>query len=247
MGSEPRDGGPAHYPQAKRSTVSDTPWVPPSTIPDPLALPALSLLALAALGWLVRYADWRGLVSSGRLNLWLGTTVVLMLLWRMRASGLPGMEMHLAGATVAYLMFGPRFGAISLALAAAGAGLAAGRPAWALGPEWMLHGLIPLMLSAIVVPLAERRLPAHPFVFLWVYGFVVSGLAVIAGGLAQTLLLVSLDTRPWAVLSEEFLPFYLLLGWSEAFTAGAMLTLMVVYRPGWVQRFDDAVYLRSKR
>lgn len=211
---------------------------------DPLALTALTVFALLALFGLARDADWRGLAASGRLDLWLGTTVVLMLLWRMRAGAQPGLEMHLVGATVAYLMFGLRLGGISLALAALGAGLAAGRPTLAIGPEWILQGLIPLLVSAILIPIAERRLPAHLFIFLWGYGFLVSGIAVFVGGLAQTLLHAGIGSNSWAVLSEEFLPFYMLLGWSEAFTAGAMLTLMVVYRPGWVQRFDDAVYLR---
>jgi len=215
-----------------------------STLSDPLAPPALALLALFTVAGLVRGTDWRGLVAGGRLNLWLGTTVVLMLLWRMRAGAQPDMEMHLVGATVAYLMFGLRLGGVSLALAALGAGIAAGRPVLTIGPEWLLQGLIPLLVSAVLIPIAERRLPAHPFIFLWGYGFLVSGIAVCTGGLAQTLLYAGIGSKSWAVLSEEFLPFYLLLGWSEAFTAGAMLTLMVVYQPGWVARFDDAVYLR---
>jgi hypothetical protein len=48
-----------------------------------------------------------------------------MLLWRMRAGAQPDLEMHLAGATVAYLMFGLRLGGVALACAALGAGLAA--------------------------------------------------------------------------------------------------------------------------
>ena len=219
---------------------------PADALPSPLESPLLALVALGALATLARGVDWRALVAGGRLNLWLCTTVVLMLLWRMRAGTQPDMEMHLAGATVAYLMFGLRLGGVALALAALGAGLAASRPLPAIGSEWLLHGLLPLLVSAILIPLAERRLPAHLFVFLWGYGFIVSGIAVCIGGLAQTLLHAGLGSASWAVLSEEFLPFYLLLGWSEAFTAGALLTLMVVYRPGWVARFDDAVYLRRR-
>jgi uncharacterized membrane protein len=103
-----------------------------------------------------------------------------------------------------------------------------------------------MLVSAIIIPLAERRLPPHLFVFLWGYGFVVSGVAVFAGGLAQTLLFAGVGATSWQSLSEDVLPFFLLLGWSEAFIAGALLTLMVVYRPGWVARFDDAVYLRKR-
>ncbi|MFZ4499128.1 MAG: energy-coupling factor ABC transporter permease [Burkholderiales bacterium] len=217
---------------------------PVDTLPSPLESPLLALIALAGAAVLARGANWRGLVTGGRLNLWLGATVVLMLLWRMRAGAQPDLEMHLAGATVAYLMFGLRLGGVALACAALGAGLAADRSLPAIGTEWLLHGMLPLWVSAALVSMAERRLPAHPFIFLWGYGFFVSGIAVCVGGLAQTLWHAGLGSTPWAVLSEEFLPFYLLLGGSEAFTAGALLTLMVVYRPGWVERFDDAVYLR---
>ena len=214
--------------------------------PDPIALPGLTVLAVVALGWLARDADWRGLASSGRLNLWLGTAVALMVLWRMRAGAQGGIDLHLAGATLVYLMFGLRLGAVALAVAAAGAALGAGRSWLGIAPEWLLQGLVPLLVSAVLIPLAERRLPAHLFVFLWGYGFIVSGLAVYVGGVAQTLLFAGLGAAPWQALSEEVLPFFMLLGWSEAFTAGALLTLMVVYRPGWVARFDDAVYLRRK-
>lgn len=219
--------------------------IPPPLL-DPLAIPGLSLVALLLLAALLRHADWRRLHAEGRLDLWLGTAVMVMLLWRMRAGTLPGTDVHLIGATLAYLMFGFRLGAVLLAVAAAGAGLAAGRPWLALGPEWLLLGVIPLLVSAVAIPFAERRLPAHPFVFLWGYGFVVSGVAVFAGGLAQTLVHVLLGTRSWGVLSEEYLPFFVLLSGSEAFTAGALLTLMVVYRPGWVARFDDSVYLQRR-
>jgi len=213
---------------------------------EPLAFPGLTALALLMLAWLAHGAGWRGLVAEGRLNLWLGTAVALMLLWRMRVDTLPGMDVHLIGATTVYLMFGLRLGGLLLALAAAAASLAAGRPLLAIGPEWLLHGLVPLVASAAVITTAERRIPAHPLMFLWGYGFLVSGIAVFAGGLAETLMHAAIGSRPWALLSEEYLPFFLLLGFSEAFVAGALLTLMVVYRPGWVARFDDAVYLRKR-
>jgi|GEM_PF-459235 len=221
--------------------VADNPGMDAATS---LALPALSLLALAVLAGLARGADWRGLVAGGRPDVWLGASVVLMVLWRMRAGAPLGLDLHLAGATVAYLMFGLRLAGVALALAALGSALAAGRPWLGIGPEWLVQGVVPLLASAVLIPIAERRLPAHPFVFLWGYGFLVSGLAVMLGGMAQTALYAGLGTMSWQRLGEEVLPFFFLLSLSEAFTAGALLTLMVVYRPAWVARFDDARYLR---
>jgi uncharacterized membrane protein len=220
--------------------------MPAIPLPSPLESPLIALMSLAVLVVLARDADWRGLAASGRLNLWLGTATALMFLWRMRAGAQTGLDLHLAGATLVYLMFGLRLGGVALLLAATGSALGAGRSWLAIGPEWLLQGIVPMLVSAIIIPLAERRLPPHLFVFLWGYGFVVSGVAVFAGGLAQTLLFAGVGATSWQSLSEEVLPFFLLLGWSEAFIAGALLTLMVVYRPGWVARFDDAVYLRKR-
>lgn len=220
--------------------------MPPHLEPGTPALIAGSLLAVLCFARAARGVDWRGLSTSGRLNLWLGTTAALMVLWRLRAGAHPGLDVHLIGATVVYLMFGTRLAVVSLAIAALGAGLAAHEPMEVIGLHWLLWAGVPLLASASAVPWAERRLPAHPFVFLWGYGFVVSGLAVGASGLAQVLVYGVLQALPWPVLTDDYLPFFLLLGWSEAFTAGALLTLMVVWQPGWVERFDDAVYLRRR-
>ena len=48
------------------------------------------------------------------------------------------------------------------------------------------------------------------------------------------------------VLLDEYLPFFLLLAFSEAFATGMALTVLVIYRPQWVMTFDDALYFRKR-
>jgi uncharacterized membrane protein len=36
------------------------------------------------------------------------------------------------------------------------------------------------------------------------------------------------------------------MSWAEAFTSGALITVLVVYRPQWVTTFDDRRYLDGK-
>lgn len=220
--------------------------MPSPADPGPFALLASAIVSPLLVLLAARSADWKRLVGDGRLNLWLGATVALLLLWRMRAGAQPGLEVHLVGATVVYLMFGLRLAAVSLAIAATGAGLAAGAAPEQLGLQWLLWAAVPLGASALLVRWIERSLPAHLFVFLWGIGFLASGLAVFASGLAQTAVLCGLGDASWARIGEEYLPFFILLGWSEAFTSGALLTLMVVWRPGWVAGFDEARYLRRR-
>jgi uncharacterized membrane protein len=69
---------------------------------------------------------------------------------------------------------------------------------------------------------------------------------MLATGLAATLLLGLSGVYPFEYLLSEYLPWFLLMAWAEAFTTGAAITLMVVYRPGWVVTFDDNRYLRNK-
>ena len=49
-----------------------------------------------------------------------------------------------------------------------------------------------------------------------------------------------------STLLDDYLPYYLLLGFAEAWLNGALITLMVVYVPHWVGSFDDRRYLLNK-
>jgi uncharacterized membrane protein len=48
------------------------------------------------------------------------------------------------------------------------------------------------------------------------------------------------------VLFEDYFPYFILLGFSEAWLNGAAITLMVVFVPHWVVSFDDRRYLLNK-
>ena len=48
------------------------------------------------------------------------------------------------------------------------------------------------------------------------------------------------------MLTTEYLPYFALLGFAEAWLSGAFITLFVVYKPEWVHTFDDARYLAGK-
>jgi uncharacterized membrane protein len=65
-------------------------------------------------------------------------------------------------------------------------------------------------------------------------GLVSTGFAALAGA------------YPLGYLLDEYLPYYLLMAWSEAFATGMLITVMVVYKPEWVATFDDHRYLLGK-
>ena len=202
------------------------------------ALAALGLLALA------RKLPWRELAGGVHLNLLLGFAVCLTLIWSMKAGVKPGLNLHLLGAMAATLALGP-WKAIA-ALALCGITLN-GALEWGDWPaNFVLMVLVPVAFASGLHRLIERLLPAHFFIFIFVTGFAGSALTAIAQGLTASSVLALSGAYSADFLWSDYLPFFLLLGFSEGWISGAIITLMVVYRPEWVSAFDDRRYLLDK-
>lgn len=202
----------------------------------------VTLVALFA-AW--QRVDWRALMHSGpRLNALLGFAVIMTLLWSLRAGVLPGLNLHLLGAMAACLMFGPSLAMFALALVLTGITLN-GAVEWAAWPlNFVVMGVMPVLFAQATRHMVERWLPSHFFVYVFAMAFAGSALVMLATGLFSTTLLFAAGAYSWAQLSSEYLPYFLLLAFSEAWISGAVTTMMVVYRPEWVATFDDVRYLR---
>ncbi len=222
---------------------------------DPWTYGALLPYALALL-WALRTAPWRLLsdddrTGGGLLNVWLGTIVVLTLIWSMKAGVKPGLNLHLLGVTAFTLMFGRQLALVGLSIVLATVTFNAslkGVDAW---QTFALNALVlvvfPVFVAHIILRVVERSLPANFFIYVFVATFFGAGLCVVStGALASLLLLVSGAYTPDLLLSEYF-PFYILLGFAEAWLNGAAITLMVVYCPRWVATFDDRRYLWQRK
>ncbi|WP_062789335.1 energy-coupling factor ABC transporter permease [Aquitalea pelogenes] len=203
---------------------------------------AAMVAAGMVLGFAASRVKWRTLDASTS-NAWLGAVVVLLGLWLMRGGLKPGLSFHMLGATVLTLLMGPWLAMLSLAvlLLALAAG---GHGDWlALGLDWLCDAAVPVAVTAGLLQLARHKLPAQLFVYVFINAFIAGGLSLFCSALAGMLLLGSQAVYAWDYLLEEALPFYFLLSWSEAFTTGLTMAVLVVYRPHWVSTFDDAAYL----
>lgn len=206
------------------------------------------MLALTVLGLLLtlRRAPWGRLRDGPQLNLLLGFAVGLMLLWTMRAGVKPGLNLHLLGAVAATLALGPWLAVLAMALALTGVMLN-GVIEWMDWPvNFVLMIAIPVAVAHGLQRAVERWLPAHFFIFVFVISFACAALTVMVQGAVAAAALASAGAYTVEFLLSEYLPFFLLLGFSEAWISGAVITLMVVYRPGWVAAFDDRRYLLDK-
>lgn len=203
-------------------------------------------LAVAGLFVLMyRKAAWAMLKSPANLNVFLGATVALLGLWLINAGVRPGLNLHLLGATALTLMFRPWFAILALALVIAGLTAYNGQfnayPA-----NLLLMGVLPVAVSWAIYRVVDRRLPNHLFVYIFLNCFFGAGVAIAVVGVAATLSAAAMAVYSLDYLFENYLPFYLLMAWAEAFATGMIMTLMVVYRPDWVATFDDRRYLDSK-
>lgn len=199
----------------------------------------LALLALAV--WRV---PWRRL-DPAALNAWMGATVLTMGLWSLKGGFQAGLSYHLLGVAVLTLLMGPWLALIAVALVLTALCLAGTADWTALGANWLICALVPVSVVSLMLRLTQRYLPSHFFVYVFLNAFLAGGLSLFASSLAGLLLLWWLGVYPLSHLFEDALPFYLLLSWSEAFTTGLMLAILVVYKPHWVTSFEDGRYLKG--
>jgi uncharacterized membrane protein len=222
---------------------------PDALFPQAWALGAWFPLVITWL-WCLRTAPWRRLADSGQLNVWLGTIVLLVLAWSMKAGVKPGLNLHLLGATMFTLMFGRQLAVIGLSLVLAGVtlnGELLGREGWlAYGLNALVLAVFPVLLADAIRRGVQRWLPGNFFVFVFVTAFFGAAAAVMATGLLASALLWLAAVYPAPTLLDDYLPYYFLLGFAEAWLNGALITLMVVYAPHWVGSFDDRRYLLHK-
>jgi uncharacterized membrane protein len=204
----------------------------------------LAWLPFAALAlFAARRAPWQVLAEGKRLNVFLATIVVLILLWHLQAGVRPGLSLHLLGATVFTLCFGWALSFTGLCLVLLGVSLngAAGFEAFAVNA--LLMAGVGVAVSHAGHRLVNRLLPRHLFIYIFCQGFFTSALALMAVGGAACLLLAQAGVYESEYLSSEYLPYFILLGFAEAWLSGMACTLFAVYRPDLLADFDDLRFL----
>lgn len=209
-------------------------------------LAAATLVYLAALGWALLRAPWRRLGESRQQHAYFGAIVILAVLWGFSAGIKPGLALHMLGATALTLMFGPQ-----LAIVALGAVLVwtthSGAAGWhSFGLNGLLMAVLPVLASHAIYRLVDGRLPHNFFVYIFLDAFFGAAAAMLACGAAATAVLWAGGAYALDYLLQEYLPYFILLAWSEALLTGAAITVLVVYHPHWVASFDDARYLRGR-
>lgn len=180
-----------------------------------------------------------------RVHLLLGAAASLAVLWSVNAGIDPGLRVHVLGMTVVVLLLGWRLGVLAAAMAELGLVAYGVTPLHAAAAAWLVSAVIPGAVTLGVAWAARFYLPRNPFVFIFVCGFFGAGLSVLAAWLVgAALLFLSGQPSPSGAGASltAFLPLVL---FPEAFINGALVSMLLVYRPEWLRLYDEAFYARS--
>ncbi len=193
----------------------------------------------------IRRAPWWHARLNTDFNVFLGMTVATLFFWSVKAGFAEGLSLHLVGATMLTLMFGWAFAVISLSLVLIGISLMgdAGWQAYALNATILI--VIPVLISHGIFRLVDSRLPNNFFIYIFINAFFGSAIALGAVGLASTWVLAMADAYTMDYLIYNYLAYYPLLLFPEAFLTGMLMTIFVLYFPHWVSTFDDNRYLKN--
>jgi uncharacterized membrane protein len=209
----------------------------------PLAWCAIGWVAAAVtLGWAAWRAPWARLLANEQSHVFLGAIVAIALLWTIAARIGPLIHVHLLGATLLYLMFGAPLALLAIAAGAAVSTLAGDAEWSAFGARLLAAGVVPIVISHWVLRLAEARLPANFFIYVFVGGFLGGGLAMLGTSLASTAI-IAFALPAGGSAFEAWTATPLMLAFGEATLTGMLATLFVVYQPAWVGTFSDRRYL----
>ena len=194
----------------------------------------------------VRFADWRRLWRSGDLNLFVVACLALIGLWSLRAGVSPGLALHYLGMTAFTLVFGA-----GLALLGSAAALVGMMVIWegdwnAFAVNALVVGAIPVLVTLTVHRLAQRFLPLHFFIYIYVNAFLAGALAILASVLAAAGLLMAGGAYSLPRMSYEYFAYLPLLVLPEAILNGMIVTAFVVLAPRWITTFDDDLYLKNR-
>lgn len=205
----------------------------------------LHVLALVLLIWTLLRMPWAYAMQAANHNVLFGFSVVLLMLWSLKAGTGLDPRVHVLGATAFTLMFGWQMAVVGMAMVLLGTTLNGAADWMSYSANLLTSVFIPVLSSVLALKFVERFLPRHFFVYIFVAAFFGAALAYASSALSAYGLLSLAGTSP-DTFFDRYLPVVLLLMFGEAWINGMAITIFVVMKPHWVVTFDDLRYLANK-
>lgn len=171
--------------------------------------------------------------------------LVFMLLWRIKAGILPGLELHILGVTAITLILGWRFALLSATLASLLLAAVNQISITQLPIQLLLSAYLPILVSYGLFILCYSLLPRHFFIYIFVCAFICAALIACFKIITMSAFYYATGNYNWFELSENYLYLCAIIWFPEAMLNGMAITLLITYRPHWVKTFYDKDYLDS--
>ena len=213
----------------------------------PLWLQILGTIGLAVLMvWMLRSMTWDEAFVPGRVQHFLLATLVLVVIWSLRAEAVDGLAMHFLGVVAVTLIFGWRLAILMVSLVVVTLALI-GIVEPMLAPLTILiSGVAPALATWGLLQFSERRLPPHMFIYLYVVGFFGGALSVLVVMATNSLVYGLFTDVAWESIVREYLQYTPLLILPEGVLNGMIITGLVMFRPEWVITYSDARYVDGR-
>lgn len=202
------------------------------------------ILYLCALVLAVWKSPWRTISANrGLQHLFFGATVLLLLMWSMRAGISPGLSIHFLGVTALTLVLGWDLAILSASFVLLGMTIL-GKESW---QGFAVNGLclvvIPAFLSYGIHQLVDKKLPKNFFIYLFLCGFIGSSVVVAVSGLLMSGVLWIEGVYPWSKITQEYVDYLPLIMFPEGLMNGILMTGIMVFYPDWIRTFNARLYI----
>lgn len=193
--------------------------------------------------WALWRVNWLALKEQSVLqHVFYSACLALAVLWSIRAGLSSGLGIHFMGLTAATLVMG-----WPLALLSGAIGLLCvtiiGLESYAgFAVNFMVSVALPVATSYGVLTLVQRKLPANPFVYIFLCGFFNGAIAILAVACTTSLMLGLLQVYSWEAVYEEYFMYLPLMIFPEAFINGMIVAGVMGTFPHLLSSFNVDKY-----
>lgn len=203
------------------------------------------LLFIASFIWAFKTAPWHKVEGDrGAQNVLWAAALLVFLLWQLSASIGAGLTFHFLMMTMLTLMFGPQFALIGMALALVGVTFESGLGWLAFGLNAVLMGLIPIMITSLMLRFSRAYLELNFFVYIFFNAFFAGAVGVVVSLSLGAWVMWVTEAHALETLKQSFIPFIPLMATPEGFLNGLLMTAVVFLKPHWVSSFNGEFFIK---
>ena len=172
-------------------------------------------------------------------------SIVLGLMWCIRAGIHPGLGVHFIGMVAATLLMGWPLALLAGALGLSGITLAGLESFEALGVNYLVSVALPTFSGYWVTRFVQSRFPPNPFVYIFLCGFFNGALSMIFVASTTAIMLGALAVYSWEDVYHNYFRYLPLMLFPEAFLNGMFVAGLVGTMPQWLSSFDEDKYFND--